>query len=197
MPRYFWFIIVYLMIAFSACSTVRVSQDYRPEANFAGLATFRWHPEAGGKTIDRAPEDPLVSERIQTAVDYTLAAQGYRKAVGTRPDFYVDYRYHIRPVLESEGLGTEVGFGTWWGSGLFGGIGIGAGRDVYTRQQGVLYIDIIDPISNEIIWRGKGTHRVEEHWGPETKTEEISELVAKTLAQFPPQTRPAPAASLQ
>ena len=42
-----------------------------------------------------------------------------------------------------------------------------------------------NPISGRILWRGKGTHPVAQHWNPETKTEKINELVAKVLAQFP------------
>ena len=81
--------------------------------------------------------------------------------------------------------------GTWGGPhGSHGGIGVGTGRDLYTRQEGMLHIDVIDPQNGTILWRGKGTHPVEERWKPETKTEKINELVGKVLAQFPPSDSP-------
>jgi len=55
---------------------------------------------------------------------------------------------------------------------------------------GLLRIDVIDPKSGHILWRGKGTHRGEQHWKPETKIEKIDELVDKVLAQFPPTSNP-------
>ena len=71
---------------------------------------------------------------------------------------------------------------------MFGGIDFGTGINVYSLEEGVLYIDVVNPGNGGILWRGKGTHHVEEHWDPETKTARINELVDKVLAQFPPGT---------
>jgi hypothetical protein len=172
------------------CSTVRVSQDYRSGRDFSGLRTYRWQPQGDEKKARTTPDDPLVSERIRNAVDRILSSRGFREE-STDPDIFIDYRYTVRQVIESDDYGPQVGVGTYgWRSGVFGGIGIGSGGYVHTSEEGVLLIDFMDPQSGELLWRGKGTHYVEEHWSPETKTGKINELTEKTLAQFPPVKNP-------
>ena len=70
--------------------------------------------------------------------------------------------------MESNGVRGQVGIGRWDGANeTFGGIGVGTDRGRYTRKEGVLYIDVIDPKSGHILWRGKGTHQVDRHWKSE------------------------------
>jgi hypothetical protein len=143
-------------------------------------------------------DDPLRDERIREAVEQNLYALGFREVVEDKPDFFIDFRYSVYQVFKSDDVRREVGIGTWGGpDGPFGGVGVGSGWDFYTRHEGVLYIDIIDPRDGHILWRGKGTHPVEQHWNPQTKTQKINELVSKVLAQFPPSGRPAEASIIK
>lgn len=178
-----WFWCCWMAVA--GCSTVRTSQDYRPNANFSDLETYRFQPrESSQKTVD-FQADPLIDERIRKAIVRDLDGKGYRQRNGSQADFFIDFNYTVRQVLESDDVGTGFGIGTW-GGGPYGGVGIGTGTNVYTREQGVLTIDFVNPRDEKVLWRGKGTHLVAEHWDPETKTEKINELVDKVLGQFPP-----------
>ena len=183
MPRYISVFSGVLLLILSGCSSVRVSQDFRPETDFAGFGAYRWEQT----TTD--PNDPLTDERIRNAIDRNLSTMGLTAENGSgtaAPDLLVSYRYTIRPVIESTGTGTDVGFGGFWGGGLFGGFGVGTGRDVRTRYEGVLNIYMKDARNGWTVWQGKGTHMVEEHWEPAKRTERINELVDKVMAQFPP-----------
>jgi hypothetical protein len=97
----------------------------------------------------------------------------------------LNFHYTVRRELESDAVGPEVGIGSW-GGGVYGEFGIGMNTGVYTREEGVLYIDVIDSKTGDILWRGKGTHWINEHWDPKTKTRKINGLVDKILEQFPP-----------
>lgn len=179
------------MLLICACSTVRVSQDYRPGTDFSHLKTYRWQPVAADIRGDAPMDDPLRDERIRNAVERNLDSLGLREVSETKPDFFVDFQYTVYRVSESNDVRGQVGIGTWGGTkGTFGGIGVGTGRGRFTRQEGMLHIDVIDPQNGTILWRGKGTHPVERHWKPQTKTEKINELVGKILAQFPPSDNP-------
>jgi hypothetical protein len=179
------------MIAFCGCSTVRVSQDYRSGTDFPPLKTYRWQPVEEDIRGDAPMEDPLRNERIRTIVERNLNAMGFHEVVEAKPDFFIDFQYSVYRVIETSGVRRQVGIGRWGGAnGTFGGIDDGTGRGRYTRQEGVLHIDVIDPKNGHILWRGTGTHQVEQYWKPDTKFEKIDELVNKVLAQFPPTSTP-------
>lgn len=185
-------IIIWLcMIGFCGCSTVRVSQDYRPERDFSNLKTYHWQPVAHDIQGDAPMDDPLRDEHIQKTVDRNLHSLGFREVTATKPDFFIDFQYSVYQVMESNDVRRQVGIGRWGGvNESFGEIGAGTGRGRYTRKDGVLHVDFIDPKSGRILWRGTGTHQIEQHWKPETKIEKIDELVRKVLAQFPPISNP-------
>jgi hypothetical protein len=174
-----------------ACSTVSVSQDYRPGTDFSNLKTYRWQLVAHDIQGDEPMDDPLRDERIRNAVERNLTSLGFREVISAKPDFLIDFQYSVYRVMESNNVRGKVGIGTWGGAnGTYGGIGVGTGRGLYTREDGQLRIDVIDPKNGHILWRGKGTHQVEPHWQPETKIEKTDELVDKVLAQFPPAFNP-------
>ena len=179
------------MIGFCGCSAVRVSQDYRPETDFSNIEFYRWQPVALDIQGDAPMDDPLRDERIQKAVEQNLHSLGFRSLTAAEPDFFIDFQYSVYRIMESNGVRGQVGIGRWGGANeTSGGIRVGTGRGRYTRKEGVLYIDVIDPKSGHILWRGKGTHQVDQHWKSETKIEKIDELVSKVLAQFPPTSNP-------
>lgn len=172
-----------LLVAVYSCSGVQVSQDYKPGTLFSGLQTFGWGPQPE-KSGDAKSESPLVGVRIRQAVEETLTSKGFRKE-GAAPDFYIDYRYTVHQKIESDSMQTRVGIGTW-GGGSFGGVGFGPGYGIDAYDEGLLYIDVIDPKTGTLLWRGKGTYRAEEHAKPEETTKRVNEVVDKILAQFPP-----------
>jgi hypothetical protein len=182
-PPISWICIIVLW----SCSTVRVSQNYQLETDFSNLKTYRWQPIARDIQGDEPMDDPLRDEHIQITVDRNLHALGFREATVAKPDFFIDFQYSVYRVTEPSGVSGQAGIGRWGGANeTFGGIGVGTGRGRYTRQEGVLHIEVIDPKNGHILWRGTGTHQVEQHWNPETKTEKTDELVGKVLAQIPP-----------
>jgi len=186
-----WLMVWTATLLLCACSSVRVSQDYRPGTDFSHLKTYRWQPVAHDIRGDEPMDDPLRDERIRNAVERNLTSLGFREVTAAKPDFFIDFQYSVYRVMESDDVRGKVGIGTWGGAnGTYGGIGVGTGRGLYTREDGVLHIDVIDPESGRILWRGKGTHQVEQHWKPETKIKKIDELVGGMLAQFPPDSNP-------
>jgi len=172
-----------------ACSTVRVSENYRGGANFTELKTYNWLP-AAQRDNDRE-NDPLMDEHIRNVVEQELDSKGFRKETTATPNFFVDFHYAARLILEHSDIGAEMGMeNEEWHSGVFGGINVPVGANAMTREEGIIILDIIDPKSGRILWRGKGTDLVDRRWKPETKIAKMTQLVKKTLAQFPPTPKP-------
>lgn len=168
------------------CSGLEVSQDYDLNTDFGDLKSFAWKSEAQIKSGDVRVDNPLLDNRIREAVERTLTEKGFRKSSDGTADVAVSYTYQIRRKVGSDRVRTSIGFGSGSG-GSFGGVGVSTGGGVSEYDEGVLVIDITEPGSGNLLWRGTGTRRLARRSNPEQITAEIDETVDKILAQFPPQ----------
>jgi hypothetical protein len=162
-----------LLLVASAGLAMSVKSDYEKSFDFSGLHTFAF------KT-DRASNDPLSTNtleagRIQSALTAQLEANGFTPATGN-PDFIVAFYSRTKQKTQVQNLGGfgpgfGAGFGRFgYGRGFGWGYGIpGAGRwrygfgpDIWTTNytQGCVMADIIDPRTNDLVWRGRVTDTV-------------------------------------
>ena len=152
-----------VLFAITAAFGMSVKSDYQKTYDFSRLRTFAF------KT-DRATNDPLNSNtieagRIQSALATQLEANGFTLATQD-PDFIVAFYATTKQKtsVESTGFGPGIGGGFGYGRGFGWGYGIpGAGRwrwgywpDIWTTNytQGCVMADVIDPKTNELVWRG-------------------------------------------
>jgi hypothetical protein len=161
---------VLVLFAVSAGFAMSVKSDYEKNFDFGRLRTYAF------KT-DRASDDPLntnalEAERIQNALAAQLEANGFTQAAGN-PDFIVAFYSRTKEKTQVQTVGGPgPGFGPRFGFGRgFGwGYGIpyrarwrwGYGPDIWTTNytQGCVMADIIDPRTNELVWRGSVTDTV-------------------------------------
>lgn len=147
---------VLLLSAATAVLGVSVKSDYMKDFDFTKLRTFAF------KT-DRTSNDPLSSnsieaERIQNALTTQLQANGFSQ-VSQDPNFIVAFYSRTTPKTEIEstpGFGFGLGFGWGYGVPYYGRWRWGLGPDIWTYnyKQGRIMVDMIDPKTNELIWRG-------------------------------------------
>ena len=148
-----------LLVAVTAAFGMSVKSDYEKNFDFSQLHSFAF------KT-DRASNDPLSTNtieagRIQNALAAQLEANGFTQAPQD-PDFVVAFysRTREKTQLQSAGFGPGFGFGRGfgWGYGVpfRGRWRWGYGPDIWTSTytQGCVMADIIDPKTNELVWRG-------------------------------------------
>jgi len=185
MFRYKILVLLLVIMLVVACSSVRVSQDFDPSKNIVNLKTFAWKTETQPPTGDIRVDNPLLDGRIRDAVERNLTARGYQKQAETTPDFYIAYQYVIQRKLDSDRPQTGIGFGI--GSfGSRGGIGISTGTSVSEYDEGLLVIDFLGAREGELLWRGNGSRRVDQHSDPARTTERINEMVDKIMNQITP-----------
>ena len=174
-----------------ACANVRVRTDYDDAVDFAPLQTYAWldpplreaSRDEGGQSGDPFTQNTLVDKRVRDEVEAWLASHGYRAAAeGEEPDFLVRYELvsqpgdarfagvrdgRIRPLrLTATAVGSGVGY---------------SGSTTY--QEGTLILDVIDPATQQIAWRGWGTSQARD---PQMSPERLRKTVAAILARFPP-----------
>jgi hypothetical protein len=151
-----------ILFAVTAVFGMSVKSDYEKNFDFSQLHTFAF------KT-DRASNDPLSTntieaERIQKALTAQLEANGFTQAAQD-PDFVVAFYATTRDKTQVESTGFGPAFGGFgYGRGFGWGYGIpgggrwrwGFGPDIWTTNytQGCVMADIIDPKTNELVWRG-------------------------------------------
>jgi len=188
-----------VVILVTGCASIQVQSDYDQQASFARIKTYNWVEQSFTTTGDPAVVSPLVARRVRAAVDSVLAAKGYAREPSEDVDFRIDLRITATP--ESDAINTYVGtraYGSryYYGRGRFGFdpfhaypyYGYGAGTGAYVRQslESTLVLDVVDASTDQVIWRGWATDRLDRHPDPETVREFVVEAVTKLLAGFPP-----------
>ena len=172
-----------------ACASVRVSTDYDQEYDFARLSTYAWlDPPLREEARAEAPSgDPfayntLLDKRVRDEVESWLTSHGYRAApAGETPDFLVRYDFVTREVTRDSPVFVSGGYGRY-GSGYGSGVGYGYSPSS-DYQEGTLILDVIDPTTETIAWRGSGSS---ESRDPHMKPERLRKSVAAILERFPP-----------
>jgi hypothetical protein len=180
-----FFLATLAVVLLAGCSGITVSQDYAPATSFDALNTFAWASPMQPTTGDPRIDNPLRDARTREAVARQLLAKGYIESSDGQPTFTVRYQYVLRRKLESDGGGGRIGFGVGtYGRG--GGIAVGTGNSVREYEEASLVIDLLDPATGELLWRGTGNQRYREYKDPEKTSRDINLLVEKILEQFPP-----------
>lgn len=181
-------LIVLLSIAAAGCSSVRTHFDFDPSTNFSAWQTYAWYPAGSPATGNPRLDNPLLHDRIQAAVDRTLAARGYSKMPDATPDFYVNYHLSTDERIDVRTMNrVYVGGprGSHWGGAGWSGVAW-ADTVIDQYEEGTLVIDFVDVPARRLVWRGSGTRRLAREPHPNRVTQRVNEAVDEILRRFPP-----------
>jgi hypothetical protein len=170
---------------FTACSPVRVSQDYQQTANFSAIHTYGWRTAAPPPSDDPRINNPLLQQRFRDAIEQTLNQRGYQQTA--EPDALIDYSHAIISRLDSDQIDVGVGFGFGRSPALGGFFG---GPSIRQYDTSVLTINIYDSNGRQLLWRGTGSEILTTYDSPSELTSTVNRMVAAILAQFPPTAAP-------
>ena len=150
----------------------QVKTDYDRSANFAQYKTYSWQ-----KISTR---DPLMVDRIKSAVNSALAAKGWTEVPSGGDAAIVA----IETTHEQQTLNTFYdGFGGGWRWRGFGGFG-DATTTTETYTVGTLVVDIFDGSSKKLIWRGSASDTLSNN--SEKNIKELDKSASKMFNRFPP-----------
>lgn len=174
----------------AACSSVKVSTDYDQSADFTALKNFAWLPESAKVEKESAYlNNRIMDVRLTKAIDKQLISQGFSPSKAA--DFYVNYSITSQQKTDIRTYDSYSGYGPSWGWGAgYGHRGMAFNAHSETRvdeyQQGSLIVDVIDPKSLELIWRGIGSKRLPESTDAADMDKLVAEVVKSILVKFPP-----------
>lgn len=187
------FLIQPLILILAGCVSVTVHPpDWDRTVDFSALKTYAWAPGEQQKTGDPRMDNALVDARIRSSVDRVFAGKGYEKTAAGSPDFWVAYHLTLEgktdvmtipgnyysPVMVAAN-GTIINNN--WGVGFLENQTI-----VDEYEEGTLFVDILDPRRQKLIWRGSVSRILEDARDPGERDRRVFSGVSKLFAKFPP-----------
>lgn len=154
-----------------ACSTLSTAVDYDHTVNWSQFHTFQL---AGGT------KDPVTftQKRIEDSISSQLTSKGWQ-AVTSNPDILV----YTHTVLTQQKQWNATSMGGW---GYRGWGGMGGGMATATETNipiGNLVVDLVNPKTNELVWRGQASDQVSGNGEDKGK---IDAAIAQLFKNFPP-----------
>ena len=164
------FVLVGVMSLFAGkLSAQQVKTDYDRSANFGQYKTYSWEQI---KT-----QDPLMVDRIKSAVKTTLAAKGFTE-VPSNGDLSL---VAMETTRDQQTLDTFYNnFGGGWRWGGFGD----ATTTTETYKVGTLVVDLFDTKTKMLVWRGSASDTLSNK--SEKNIDNLDKGVEKMFKQFPP-----------
>jgi len=184
-------IVVILGLA-AGCTSLPVRTDYDPAADFAAFRTYAWlerSPVAAGDP--RIDDNPLLHQRVHTAIDAGLQSAGFAAADPATADFLVSYYLTIDRMTSVTYINNYWGYGPGSGSRYYrynrpGFYPVFSEPVVYAYEQGTLVLDIIQPQGRKLVWRGSTSSELDDDATPEQRQQKLTRAVNALLAEFPP-----------
>lgn len=172
------------LMVFAGCATATVSSDYNRSADFSKLKTYNWTSEQK-PTGDLRFDDPALRAVIKQSIETELQAKGFQKAGAGQPDVLVKYYITVEPKKDFIGDYNPPSFNSRTGVVTMPNT---AARNMATFQydDGTFVLDMLDPKSGGILWRGSLNGVVDPGATPEKRKARAPEAVAKVLKDFPP-----------
>jgi hypothetical protein len=147
----------------AACHSVHVQSTYDSQVDFARMRTFAWvaAPVNSATAVGQTEFYPMIAAE--------LAAHGLSR-VDKAPDLLVAVHRMTQGKLSTTGWGYEFREGR---------------LHYYNLQEGHLVIDLIDPYTKVVVWRGSAEGVFKADMGPEERRALATDVLQRMFADFP------------
>lgn len=180
-----------LTVPLTGCSTISVKTDYDRSVDFQGLRSFAWMPNTGPKITGNKDSVESIDRRIRQALENELAARGFVVTDAGSADFWINYQAALqRKTHVSSVSDYSAGPGMGWNYRYGREDAHNVPHDrVYVNEydEGTLIVDVVDPASKKLMWRGFAQARIGENESSERRDRRVKEAVKKMLDRFPPE----------
>ena len=176
---------------FSGCSTTQPSKietgsKLIKDAKLAGRTTFRFLPNRVMEAAEAVSNAPYWYSQIGTAIAQGLSRKGYRQVGDAKADLLVAYHLVLKRTQAVTMLSNYSGYDL--SRSEIAQADLAKFTDPKKPGEapvGLLIIDIIDPTHRQLLWRGWAKTNLTGDRDPNRLSELITDVVARTLANFP------------
>jgi hypothetical protein len=173
-----------ITLALAACASVDVRTVTSPDADLGALHTFSVMQNAKRRSPGPAStSDPMLVNSVSNRALRADLVKGFENrgyVLADNPDFSVAYYACTKEKLDVAywDYGYDY-YPDWW-------IGMGPGpydRTVTQYTQGTVIVDVVNPKTKELIWRGQGVARVSDD--EQQYEQDLWKAVTAILDKFP------------
>jgi len=150
---------------------------------FAQNVSYNFDTKADSQSMDI---DELTMNQLGETLDAEFAKKGLTKTTAATADLVIVYQLAIRNEKELTTYSSGFSTGPYWGGGWYGGGGGYSTTSVNTLTIGTLGLDIYDPSTKQLIWRGVATKTLDTGAKPGKRQRNMTKAIAKLLKNFPP-----------
>ena len=174
------------VLVLAACASIDVRTATSPDANLGSLRTFNVmpHPNLSTPAAESA-NDPMLVNPISSGVLRSDIFKGFENrgyAVSNTPDFLIAYYASAKNKLDVTYWDYGYPFYPAWRGPWAPGWGPPE-TTVTQYTQGTVIIDVVNPATKELLWRGQGVAHVSDD---EAKYEqELWKTVSAIVDKFP------------
>lgn len=165
--------------AWQCGSPVRVQFDYVKDQDFTPYRTFDFLAvPAGQKIYEKA------MRRVKTAVIDELESKGFEMQF-QKPDFLVAIQVSVDSKVNINNWGYAYApYDRYYGGYSYWGV---SSWDVYRYEEGTIVLDIIDPATMTMIWRGVAQRAIPPTTDSQRIQEIVQQAVSRVLYYWPPE----------
>jgi hypothetical protein len=179
-PRIALLLAAVAAMVWASCGFIlKVKSSYDPKADFAALHTYTWLPKKMTAPRDPRVDNEIVNAKVHDSANGVLAQKGYTQVSGgVQPDFLISYHVTTADVPGDDNIPNYWGYYPIWQGGI--------GFYQAPVENGTLVIDIIDPKTHYLLWRGTGERQLVENDSPSDRIHRLEKGVREIIEQFPP-----------
>ncbi|MDA8947793.1 DUF4136 domain-containing protein [Flavobacteriaceae bacterium] len=170
-----YFTLIFTVLLFVSCASIQVYSDFDNSVDFSQFKTFAFFKPQ----IDQVDISDLDKRRILKVIDSELSAKGLSKS--ETPDILIGFTTNAKEKIY---VSTMSNFGWGWGWGFNPWFWGPNNNTVSIRTEGTLYINVIDGVSKQLIWQGKGRGGIQENM--KDRDERIALFVQEIIENYPP-----------
>jgi hypothetical protein len=173
------------IVMLTGCAQVAVQTEMGEAVDFNALRTYAWLQIDTGPGDDVRVNNPMVVKQVRLAVEKNLAKRGYTKGDATNADFLVTWFGAVESKVTVSSIDH---FYKTYGYGAVAATmpaTLKQGGTVRQFNEGTIVIDLIDPASQEMMWRGSGTERILKGMDEVDVGLYINKVVSQILRELP------------
>lgn len=166
--------LVVVLPLLTACASLRVDSFAASNVDFGRYQTYAWAPSDRLSTGDpRLDNNPFFRRSVEQAVERRMAARGFEKSAADAPDLVLHYHASVAQRIDVGQVDRE-----------YDDCHDCESPTVY--DAGSLVIDLVDPRTNRLIWRGWAEGSIEGAIDNQAWMEQrVDEAVARILDRLP------------
>jgi hypothetical protein len=169
-------LLVIAVLAVGGCAAATIRSYGDRGIDLQRYRTFNWASATAFSTGDpRLDNNEFFANRVRTQVESELTKRHFEKTTGDRPDLLVHYHASVTQDLDVRTIDRDYRDSAT------------ARYEPYVFDAGTLFVDLVDPSTNRLVWRGWAEANIEGVIDDQRLLEQrIDEAVTRILDRLPP-----------